>query len=120
MRLYLIFSDWCSSHVRATLSFCRGYGDADSRVVHGSDESGRVAAGIERAIERMDERTADNSDIEDLRALLQLESENNWRQFLLGLIGTIHYDLEEIDSARTILEESIPLTRSMRRPSTKS
>ncbi len=73
----------------------------------GSDESGRVAAGIERAIERMDERTADNSDIEDLRTLLQLEKENNWRQFLLGLIGTIHYDLEEIDSARTILEESI-------------
>lgn len=73
----------------------------------GSDESGRVAAGIERAIERMDERTADNTDITDLHALLKLENENNWRQFLLGLIGTIHYDLEEIDSARTILEESI-------------
>ena len=29
----------------------------------GSDDSGRVAAGIERAIERMDERTADHSDI---------------------------------------------------------
>ena len=73
----------------------------------GSDESGRVAAGIERAIERMDERSADHSDIDDLKQLLTLEQEVNWRNFLLGLVGTIHYDLEEIDSARAILEESI-------------
>lgn len=73
----------------------------------GSDQSGRVAAGIERAIERMDERTADNSDINDLQNLLTLEKEINWRNFLCGLIGTIHYDLEEIDSARAVLEESV-------------
>ena len=73
----------------------------------GSDESGRVAAGIERAIERMDERTADHSDIMDLEKLLAREEEVNWRNFLLGLIGTIHYDLEEIGSARTILEQSV-------------
>ena len=73
----------------------------------GSDDSGRVAAGIERAIERMDERTADHSDINDLQKLLTIEEETNWRNFLLGLVGTIHYDLEEIDSARTVLEESI-------------
>ena len=35
----------------------------------GSDQTGRVAAGIERAIERMDERTADNTDIDDLHEL---------------------------------------------------
>jgi tetratricopeptide (TPR) repeat protein len=73
----------------------------------GSDASGRVAAGIERAIERMDERTADNTDIADINKLLTLEEEINWRNFLLGLMGTIHYDLEEIDSARSCLEESI-------------
>ena len=73
----------------------------------GSDRSGRVAAGIERAIERMDERTADHSDITDIQELLTLEEETNWRNFLLGLVGTIHYDLEEIDSARTVLEESV-------------
>ncbi|MEJ2580675.1 MAG: hypothetical protein P8127_03390 [Acidobacteriota bacterium] len=73
----------------------------------GTDESGKVAAGIERAIERMDERTADHSDISDLEKLLAIENEVNWRNFLLGLVGTIHYDLEEIDSARTVLEESV-------------
>jgi len=73
----------------------------------GSDQSGRVAAGIERAIERMDERTADHSDITDIQELLTLEEETNWRNFLLGLVGTIHYDLEEIDSARAVLEESV-------------
>ena len=73
----------------------------------GSDQSGRVAAGIERAIEKMDERTADHDDINDLQKLLKLEQEINWRSFLLGLIGTIHYDLEEIDSARATLEESV-------------
>jgi len=73
----------------------------------GSDDSGMVAAGIERAIERMDERTADHSDIADLEKLLGKETEVNWRNFLLGLVGTIHYDLEEIDSARETLEESV-------------
>jgi tetratricopeptide (TPR) repeat protein len=73
----------------------------------GSDPTGRVAAGIERAIQRMDERIADHTDIKDLQALTRVEDEVNWRNFLLGLIGTIHYDLEEIDSARTILEESV-------------
>lgn len=73
----------------------------------GSDPTGRVAAGIERAIQRMDERIADHSDIRDLESLSRMEDEVNWRNFLLGLIGTIHYDLEEIDSARTILEESV-------------
>ena len=69
----------------------------------GSDQTGRIAAGIERAIERMDERTADNTDIDDLHELLALEKETNWRSFLFGLIGTIHFDLEEVDSARKIL-----------------
>ena len=50
----------------------------------GSDDSGRVAAGIERAIERMDDRTADHSDIADLEKLLVSENEINWRNFLLG------------------------------------
>ena len=68
----------------------------------GSDESGRVAAGIERAIERMDERTADHTDVADLEKLLATEEEVNWRNFLLGLVGTIHYDLEEIDSAHLV------------------
>jgi hypothetical protein len=74
----------------------------------GSDQTGRVAAGIERTIERMDERTADNTDIDDLHELLTIEKEINWRSFLLGLIGTIHFDLEEVDSARKILEGSVP------------
>ena len=74
----------------------------------GSDQTGRVAAGIEHAIERMDERTADSADIEGLHDLLTLEEEINWRSFLLGLIGTIHFDLEEVESARKILEEAVP------------
>ncbi len=73
----------------------------------GSDETGRVAAGIERAIERMDDRTADHTDIKDLQALLAKEQEENWRNFLCGLMGTIYYDLEEIDSAQKMLEESV-------------
>lgn len=73
----------------------------------GTDETGRVAAGIEHVIERMDQRTADHDDIREVRELLELEQEVNWRSFLLGLVGTIHYDLEEIDSAREILEGSI-------------
>jgi len=73
----------------------------------GTDQTGQVAAGIERVIERMDQRTADHADIQDVQDLLALEQEINWRSFLLGLMGTIHYDLEETDSARQILEESI-------------
>jgi tetratricopeptide (TPR) repeat protein len=73
----------------------------------GTDASGRVAAGIESTIERMDARNADHSDIETLNELLRIEQEINWRCFLLGLIGTIHYDLEEIESATQILEESV-------------
>jgi len=73
----------------------------------GTDQTGQVAAGIERVIERMDQRTADDTDIRDVQDLLALEQEVNWRSFLLGLMGTIHYDLEEIDSAKKILEESI-------------
>ena len=73
----------------------------------GTDQTGQVAAGIERVIERMDQRTADTTDIQDVQDLLALEQEVNWRSFLLGLMGTIHYDLEEIDSAKQILEESI-------------
>lgn len=73
----------------------------------GSDPSGRVAAGIESVIERMDARTADHSDTELLAKLLSLEEEANWRCFLQGLLGTIHYDLEEIDDAREVLAESV-------------
>ena len=73
----------------------------------GTDQTGQVAAGIERVIERMDQRTADDTDIRDVQDLLALEQEVNWRSFLLGLMGTIHYDLDEIDSAKQILEESI-------------
>jgi tetratricopeptide (TPR) repeat protein len=73
----------------------------------GSDRTGQVAAGIEAVIERMDARTADHRDIQALDRLLRLEKEANWRAFLRGLAGTIHYDLEEIEKANTILEESI-------------
>ena len=73
----------------------------------GTDQTGQVAAGIERVIERMDQRTADDTDIRDVQDMLALEQEVNWRSFLLGLMGTIHYDLDEIDSAKQILEESI-------------
>jgi hypothetical protein len=73
----------------------------------GSDLSGKVAKGIEATIERMDARSADHSDIETLGELMQIEQEVNWRCFLLGLVGTIHYDLEEVDQARRVLEESV-------------
>ena len=73
----------------------------------GSDPSGRVAAGIESVIERMDARTADHADTELLQTLLSLEDEPNWRCFLLGLIGTIYYDLEEVESARKHLVEAV-------------
>jgi len=73
----------------------------------GTDRTGQVAAGIEAVIERMDSRTADPSDIAELDSLLELEHEVNWRCFLLGLVGTIYYDLEETEKANEILEESI-------------
>ena len=73
----------------------------------GSDPTGRVAAGIESVIERMDARTADESDTDLLQKLLSLEQEPNWRCFLQGLVGTIFYDIENIDQARTHLAESV-------------
>jgi tetratricopeptide (TPR) repeat protein len=73
----------------------------------GTDQTGQVAAGIEAVIERMDARTADHRDIDTLNRLLSVEREVNWRSFLRGLIGTIHYDLEEIETANKVLEESI-------------
>lgn len=73
----------------------------------GSDQTGEVASGIEAVIERMDARTADHSDVEKLDKLLTIETEVNWRSFLLGLIGTIHYDLDEVDKATRMLTESI-------------
>ena len=73
----------------------------------GSDPSGRVSAGVESVIERMDARTADHADTDLLKTLLALESEPNWSCFLQGLIGTIYYDLEEIENARKYLTESV-------------
>jgi len=73
----------------------------------GTDRTGQVATGIEAVIERMDARAADASDVDQLNRLLELEGEVNWRCFLLGLVGTIHYDLEETEQASKILEESI-------------
>ena len=73
----------------------------------GSDTTGKVAAGIEATIERMDAHIADHSDIETISSLLKLEDEVNWRAFLQGLGGTIHYDLDEIVSAKRIFELSI-------------
>jgi tetratricopeptide (TPR) repeat protein len=73
----------------------------------GADESGEVAGGIEAVIERMDARAADHEDIQRLNRLLAIEKEENWRCFLLGLVGTIHYDLEEVAKANEILIESV-------------
>lgn len=73
----------------------------------GSDPTGRVAAGVESVIERMDARTADHTETDLLITLLELETEPNWRCFLLGLIGTIYYDLEEVEDARKFLVESV-------------
>jgi hypothetical protein len=69
----------------------------------GSDASGVVAAGIEAVIERMDDHVADHSDVSHLRELLEVEREVNWRAFLQGLIGTIHYDLDELDDGAEAL-----------------
>jgi len=73
----------------------------------GSDTSGNVAQGIEAIIARMDEHTADHSDISRLRELQSIETEVNWRAFLLSLIGTIHYDLQELDQAAEALEDAL-------------
>jgi tetratricopeptide (TPR) repeat protein len=73
----------------------------------GSDTNGKVAQGIEAIIARMDEHTADHSDINRLRELQSIETEVNWRAFLLSLIGTIHYDLQELDQAAEALEDAL-------------
>lgn len=73
----------------------------------GSDRSGDVAAGIEAIIAKMDEHEADHRDISVLRDLQSVETEVNWRAFLLSLIGTIHYDLQEIDKAAEALESAL-------------
>ncbi len=73
----------------------------------GSDVTGRVAAGIEAAIQRMDAHVADEGDVERLDALLGVEQEVNWRCFLLALAGTIRYDLDQVDAALPLLEQAI-------------
>ncbi len=73
----------------------------------GSDRSGEVAQGIEATIAKMDEHEAGHGDIRRLRDLQSLESEINWRAFLLSLIGTIHYDLQEQDQAAEALEGAL-------------
>jgi tetratricopeptide (TPR) repeat protein len=72
----------------------------------GSDATGQVAAEIEAVIERMDARIAGHEDVQRIQDLLSLEEEPNWRCFLIGLVGTIYYDLEDIDQARTHLSDS--------------
>ena len=73
----------------------------------GSDHTGRVAAGIEVAINHMDDHTAGEQDISALRDLLDIEEEPNWRSFLHGLLGTIHYDLKHNKEARSTLLHSV-------------
>jgi tetratricopeptide (TPR) repeat protein len=73
----------------------------------GSDASGEVAQGIEAVIARMDDREADHDDISRLRELAAIESEVNWRAFLLSLAGTIYYDLEEVEEAAEVLEDAL-------------
>lgn len=73
----------------------------------GSDRSGNVAEGIEAIIAKMDEHEADHQDISRLRDLQSVETEVNWRSFLLSLIGTIHYDLKEQDKAAEALESAL-------------
>ncbi len=73
----------------------------------GSDPTGEVATVIERTIERMDEHEADASDVHRLQSLLETEHEVNWRAFVLGLIGTIHYDLDEIPTATAVLDRAV-------------
>lgn len=73
----------------------------------GSDRTGDVAAGIETIIAKMDEHEAGHGDISRLRDLQSVETEVNWRAFLLSLIGTIHYDLQELDQAAEALESAL-------------
>lgn len=77
----------------------------------GSDPTGHVAATIEAVIQRMDNHAADGADVEQLDGLLDLEQEINWRSFIAGLIGTIHYDLDAADTALPILEDAIASCR---------
>ena len=70
----------------------------------GSDRSGSVAEGIEAIIAKMDEHEADHQDISRLRDLQSVETEVNWRAFLLSLIGTIHYDLNELYPTADVLD----------------
>lgn len=78
----------------------------------GVDMTGEVARGIEIAIDRMNDQEADHTDIEELEKLFELEQEPNWCSFLLGLIGTIYYDLDEIEPANHMLQESVAGYRS--------
>jgi tetratricopeptide (TPR) repeat protein len=55
----------------------------------------------------MDDHDAGHEDILLLRDLLAVEDEVNWKAFLLSLVGTIHYDLGEIDAAAGILEDAL-------------
>lgn len=73
----------------------------------GSDRTGAVASGIEEIIARMDQHQADHEDISRLRDLQSIETEVNWRAFLLSLIGTVHYDLQELDEAAEALESAL-------------
>jgi len=73
----------------------------------GSDRSGQVVAGIEETISNMDEHQAGSADIERLGELLELEEENNWRAFLLSLVGTILFDLEKYDEAAETLQGAL-------------
>jgi len=73
----------------------------------GSDHSGQVVAGIEETIANMDEHKAGSRDIERLGELLELEEEDNWRAFLLSLVGTILFDLEKYDDAAEALQAAL-------------
>jgi tetratricopeptide (TPR) repeat protein len=73
----------------------------------GSDRNGDVPEGIEAIIAKMDEHKADHQDISRLRDLQSIETEVNWRAFLLSLVGTIHYDLQELDQAAEALESAL-------------
>lgn len=73
----------------------------------GSDQSGQVAAGIERLIARMDDHEADELDLERIDELLEIEGEENWRAFLLSLSGTILFDLERYEEAGEVFGDAL-------------
>ena len=73
----------------------------------GSDHTGEVAEGIEKLITSMDAHEAGHDDIRSARDLLAIEDEINWKAFLLTLVGTIHYDLEEYGEATEVLESAL-------------